>query len=342
MNRPDHRLQGRQLRARHLVIGVAAAVIAGAAMITGIGRLAGFTKMGDALSDAQFGWLALCVVGQVLVFAGYGGALRSTIRADDGASIPVGLSIRVVLASFAATQVFAFGGAGGLALVYWVLRRLDRDRNHAAIRLIGLNTAVYLVFGVVAWCAAGAALLTDEAPPAMTVPWLVGLPVILVAARWFTAAARVGRWTQPSPGLLRRGLATGVGAAVWVRRRLGDRDGRMLFGWAACYWAGDLVSLWAALRAFGAQPGVVAVTAAYTTGYLVQSLPIPLIATAGVDSATTFLLHAVGVPLDLALLGVVAHRVFAFWLPVVPGSVLALTLPRVVARSDVALAGPGG
>jgi len=69
--------------------------------------------------------------------------------------------------------------------------------------------------------------------------------------------------------------------------------------------------------------------AAYTTGYLVQSLPIPLIATAGVDTATTLLLRAVGVPLDLALLGVVAHRVFAFWIPVIPGSVMAFTLRRL-------------
>ena len=72
-----------------------------------------------------------------------------------------------------------------------------------------------------------------------------------------------------------------------------------------------------------------ALTAAYTTGYLVQSLPIPLIATAGVDTATVLLLRTVGVPLDVALLGVVTHRVFAFWIPLVPGSVFALTLLRL-------------
>ncbi len=59
-----------------------------------------------------------------------------------------------------------------------------------------------------------------------------------------------------------------------------------------------------------------------------QALPIPLIATAGVDAATTLLLHVVGVPLDIALVGVVAHRVFAFWLPIVPGSLYALGLAR--------------
>jgi uncharacterized membrane protein YbhN (UPF0104 family) len=129
--------------------------------------------------------------------------------------------------------------------------------------------------------------------------------------------------------VIRRALATGVGAAAWVRRRVNDPTSRPLFGWAVCYWLGDVASLWAALRAFGADPGVVRVAAAYTTGYLVQSLPIPMIATAGVDTATTLLLRTVGVPLDLALLGVVAHRLFAFWLPIVPGSLFALTLSRL-------------
>jgi uncharacterized membrane protein YbhN (UPF0104 family) len=52
---------------------------------------------------------------------------------------------------------------------------------------------------------------------------------------------------------------------------------------------------------------------------LAQALPIPFVATGGVDAATTFTLTAVGVPVEVALLGVVAHRVFAFWLPIGPG-----------------------
>jgi uncharacterized membrane protein YbhN (UPF0104 family) len=129
--------------------------------------------------------------------------------------------------------------------------------------------------------------------------------------------------------VIRRALATGIGATAWVRRRLTDTSSRPLFCWAACYWIGDIASLWAALNAFGGHPGLVALTAAYTTGYLVQSLPIPLIATAGVDTATVLLLRTVGVPLDVALLAVVTHRVFAFWIPLVPGSVFALSLLRL-------------
>ena len=190
------------------------------------------------------------------------------------------------------------------------------------------------------------AFSTDAAPAGMTVPWMIGFPVVLAAAGWFTAPIRVRSWTVPATGLIRHALATGVGAAWWVRRSLRSSEGRRMFAWAACYWLGDMASLWFALRAFGVAPRLPALVVAYATGYLVQALPIPLIATGGVDAATTFLLHAVGVPLDLALVGVVAHRVFAFWLPVIPGSVFALMLPRIgrslAAASSTSAGAPAG
>jgi uncharacterized membrane protein YbhN (UPF0104 family) len=325
----DGGLGERQLRPLHLAVGVLLALLVGAALVTGVGRLAGFAEIRRALEGADLRWLAVCAAGQLVVFAGYTGALRHTIADGGGPWIPSSLLVRVVLASFAATQVFAFGGIGGLALIYWVLRRVGLERDDAFVRLIGLSTAVYLVFGAIGWSAAGWALLTGEAPPGMTVPWLVGIPLVLAAARWFTAPSRVTRWTTATDGLLRKALAIGVGAAAWVRRCLGTRDGRRLLLCAACYWAGGIASLWAALRAYGAEPHVAALVVAYTTGYLVQSLPIPLIATGGVDAATTFLLNALGVPLELALVGVVTHRVFAFWLPVIPGSIFALSLPSI-------------
>jgi uncharacterized membrane protein YbhN (UPF0104 family) len=99
-------------------------------------------------------------------------------------------------------------------------------------------------------------------------------------------------------------------------------------GGAIAYWAGDIASLWAGLKVFDAAPGLVPLALAYFTGYVASILPLPFIATGGVDAATTFALTAVGVPLEAALLGVVAHRLFAFWLPVIPGLILAALLPH--------------
>lgn len=327
-----NRVLAERVRPVHVVLGVAGAIVAGALLITGIARLTGFTQLGDVLEGADLRWLGVCAGGQIAVFAGYTFALRHAVESEGGTAIPPRLAVRIVFASFASTQVFAFGGLAGLAIVYWALTRLGMSRGQAAVRLIGLSTAVYFVFAGIGLGAAALALVRATAPLSMTVPWLVVVPVVIAAARWFTDGSRIGRWTSRRNAMWQRALATGVGAAAWVRRSAADRSRWPVFGWAACYWFGDIASLWAALHAFGGKPALGTLTLVYATGYLVNSLPIPLIATGGVDAATTFLLQAVGVPLEIALVGIVAHRVFAFWLPVMPGTFFAVTLPRLGRR----------
>ena len=319
-------------RALQLALGFVAALVVAAIVVLGIGRLAGFTHLRDAVDDADFVWLLVCVAGQMAVFAGYAGALRHAVASEHGPHMAIAASVELVLASFAATQLLAFGGVGGLAIVYWALRRAGMSRQLASVRVIGLSTAVYLVFAVIAWGGAAWALAVARLPLGATVPWLAAIPIVLLAARWFTEPHRAARWDVGDRRHGRRALAIGIGAAAWVRRSMHAPVGRPLFGWALVYWLGDIASLWAALRAFGATPGLATLVVAYTTGYLAQSLPIPFVATGGVDAATTFLLRAFGVPLDIGLAAVVTHRLFAFWLPVVPGSVLAFNLPRLARR----------
>jgi uncharacterized membrane protein YbhN (UPF0104 family) len=334
-------LRAPPVRPVRVVLGLVAALAIGVLIVVSIGRVAGFADLSDTLGRANAGWLVVCAVGQVTVFAGYAGALRRAIAFEGGPRISPALSLRVVLASFALSQLFATGGAAGLAVTYWALRRVGMGRRIAAIRVIGLSTAVYLVFGLIGWMAALLALVMAIAPLGMTLPWLIGMPVVLGAARWFTDDRRIARWTTTTAGgNLRKALGTGVGAAWWVRRAVADRGhGRAVLGWACCYWAGDIASLGAALHAFGGEAGVVALALVYTTGYLANSLPIPFVATGGMDAATTFALTAVGVPLEVALVSVVAHRVFAFWMPLVPGLVLAGLLRRT--GNALAAAGPG-
>lgn len=317
-----------RLRPVQLALGVLGAGVVGVLVVTGIGRLAGYRDLRQALVGLDPGWLALCLAGQLVVFTGYVGVLRGSVDREVRVRLAPGTALAVVLASFAATQLFAFAGVGGLAVMYWALRRVGVGGHRSAVLLIGINTAVYVAFAAIGVSAALWALTASQAPLAMTVPWLLGVPAVLLVARWFTAPVRVHRWTQPAPGWRRRALAVGVAAAAWVRNLPGDRVGRRILGWALVYWFGNIVSLGAGLAAVGARPALGVIPLVFTTGYLAQSLPIPLIATGGVDAATTFLLEALGVPLELALAGVVVHRVFAFWVPVIPGIVLALLLPR--------------
>ncbi|HJU49037.1 MAG TPA: lysylphosphatidylglycerol synthase transmembrane domain-containing protein [Gaiellaceae bacterium] len=325
MSTPER--QAPHLDWRRVTLGGLLALAVGAAVVFVIGRAAGFAELEETIREGDLAWLTVCAIGQSVVFAGYAGVYRYAAAFEGGPAISAGLSLRVTMASFGLTQLVAAGGAVAMAVTYWAFRRLSFDRHDAAVRMIGLNTLVYLVFGLLGWSAALLALIGDDAPLAMTLPWLVLVPVVLLAARWFTDGRRVRRWSAPGGSWLRQGLAIGVGAAWWVRRSLVASDGRRMLPWALLYWAGDVLSLWGALHAFGAGLGLAAVLLAYATGYVANSVPLPFIATGAMDAATTFALHAVGVPLQIALLAVVAHRVFAFWLPLLPALVLSALLP---------------
>ena len=324
-------------RPAQVALAAGVALIVTAVLVVSIGRFAGFTKLGDTLNGAAWGWLGLCALGQIGVFVGYAGAFRASLAESvsaqnidpENSQVGVWYSLKVALGGFGLTQLVAAGGAAGMAFTFWVLRRLGFSKRNAMVQLITLNTAVYLVFGVLGWLGALVGLLDPAVPKAMTLSWLAGFIAVIAVARWFTQPHRaVAFGAADGAGRLRRALAVGVTAAARVRTCTRTADGRRLLNWSLLYWVGDLVSLWAALRAFGVTVSVAAIVVAYVMGYLAQSVPIPLIATGGVDAATTFTLRAVGVPIEVALLGVVAHRVFAFWLPVFPGLWSATVLVR--------------
>ena len=335
----------RTLRPAQVALAVGAAVIVTTVLVVAIGRLAGFTELEDTLSGATWGWLGLCAVGQIGVFVGYAGAFRSSVADSPsdrggghaGEQPGVWYSLKVALAGFGLTQLVAAGGVAGMAFTFWVLRQLGFSKHNAMVELIALNTAVYFVFGVLGMLGGLVGILDASVPPGMALGWVAGFLVVVALALGFTQRSRgAGTAETEGPGTaetegagrLRRALAVGVSAAARVRRATRTADGHKLLAWSLLYWIGDLVSLWAALRAFGVTVSPAAIVGAYTTGYLAQSIPIPLIATGGVDAATTFTLTAVGVPIEVALLGVVAHRVFAFWLPVIPGMWSATSLVR--------------
>ena len=334
-------------RPAQVALAAGVALIVTAVLVVSIGRFAGFTKLGDTLNGAAWGWLGLCALGQIGVFVGYAGAFRASLAESvsaqnidpENSQVGVWYSLKVALGGFGLTQLVAAGGAAGMAFTFWVLRRLGFSKRNAMVQLITLNTAVYLVFGVLGWLGALVGLLDPAVPKAMTLSWLAGFIAVIAVARWFTQPHRAVAFGA-ADGAGRRPPARGGGgpAAARVRTCTRTADGRRLLNWSLLYWVGDLVSLWAALRAFGVTVSVAAIVVAYVMGYLAQSVPIPLIATGGVDAATTFTLRAVGVPIEVALLGVVAHRVFAFWLPVFPG----LWSATVLVREEIPASGRRG
>jgi glycosyltransferase 2 family protein len=323
---------------RRVLLVVAAAIVLVVGAGTAIGKAANYARLLHELRGAEAEWLPLCLLGEVLAYAGYLVAYRETAAVDGGPRLPVLRTLRIVAAGFGAMVLAT--GAGTLAVDYWALRRAGSSARDALARVIALNTLEWGVLGGAATAAAATLALGVDggAPWAAILPWLVVVPLCVAAALWVSADSRHERLSAPRDGRVRRLFGTAVRGVRLVRLLVSDRAWRRGLGvaGAAVYWAGDLLCLWAGLRAFGVQLGLAALVFAYATGYLVAALPLPAGGAGGVDAAMTYALTLVGVPLAPALLGAFAYRLFNFWLPVLPALAVIPSMRRV-ARDVVAV-----
>jgi uncharacterized membrane protein YbhN (UPF0104 family) len=333
MSEPPQGFEEQALRVpggRRAAFGVVVALLVGVGVVVLIARAAGFAKVRDAIEEADSTWFLVCFLAEVAAFAGYAVVVREALRWRGGPETGFGLSAHVMLASLGATRIVAAAGAGGIAVTYWCFRRARFSTHEAFIRVLGLNTLVYLVFGVGAWTAALLATIgmLGDAPLSLTLPWLVVVPFCLVAARFVTAPTRVERLSQTDGFVLRRGFGYAVAGTAWVREVLPTRTGRQGLGASVVYWGGDVVCLWAALHSVGLSLDPSTLVLAYATGYAAMLLPLPFGGVGGVDAAMTYALTAVGVGLAPALVAVAVYRLFGFWVPTIPALAALVLLPR--------------
>jgi putative heme transporter len=134
--------------------------------------------------------------------------------------------------------------------------------------------------------------------------------------------------------------AGGVRTALGLLRR---RDPALLCAVGA--WGFDIATLWASFRAFGISPPGGVIVMAYFVGWIANALPLPG-GVGGVEGGMIGAFVAFGLPVQEAVLAVLAYRAFSFWLPMVPGGIAYLQLRRNVSRWRVSddptnLAAPG-
>lgn len=310
---------------RRLLLLMALAIVITAGVIALIGQAAHFGKLAHGLERAQFGWLVICALGQVLAYLGYIVCYQAIARLAGGPRLPLGIVLRVVGLAFGAFSVATT--LGGLAVDFWALRETGEPAANASARVIALETLRWAVLSL-ATCVGCVLLLSglaDRPPWGVAVAWLVVTPACFLAGRWFSAPERRGRFTE-GRGVFRGALAIAIRALVYLRQLMHAPliiRARAIVG-ASVFWTGDLLCAWAALRAFGVHIALLPLLVGYSTGLLSEMIPLPAGGAGGVDAALTGGFALAGVPLSSALLAAVTFRLFTFWLP------MALALVSVV------------
>jgi uncharacterized protein (TIRG00374 family) len=321
-------------RRRAIVTAIVALLLA--VLVVGvIGQVTSFDDMLDALREANDWWFPVCLLGEIAAYAGYIAAYRDIARVDGGPRLPWWTVTRVVGVGFGA--FIAGSSFGTLGVDYWALHRAGDEPHRAARRVLALNTLEWFVLAAAATVSAAFLLagIGGTAPAAMQIAWLTITPVCVICALWVTARSRVERFTSipPSTGngrvrrSLRVALADAIGGVVLVRKilRYPRRYPLAVLGFPV-FWAGDILTMYAALRAFGESVDVLPLILAYTTAYVVTSLPLPAGGAGGVEAGLAFSLKAIGVPLAPALLATLVYRFFTMWLPL---GIAALALTQV-------------
>jgi putative heme transporter len=313
-------------------------------------QLGGVKHTWDRLNDGDAWWIAVAVIVEVISMASYI-AIFQGVHVPPGSPIRWRHSYQITMAGLAATRLFAAGGAGGVAVTAWSLRRSGMHSREVAQRMIAFLVLLYGVY-MAALVVCGVGLYTGVFPGphpfAITiVPAIIGaVGLMAIFALAFVPRdleqrlrrielrreSRFGR--RLAHWLVRFAAATSAasGGARFALRKLRHPEWA-LFG-VVTWWGFNIAVLYATFRAFGAAPPVAVLVQAYFVGMLANLLPLPG-GIGGVDGGMIGALVAFGVGGGLALIAVLVYRLLAFWLPSIPGVIAYFQLRRTVGRWEV-------
>jgi uncharacterized membrane protein YbhN (UPF0104 family) len=317
-----------------IVGGIVVAVAALIVLVPGLGSLR------DRLAGAQPAWIAIAAALQLGSCAGYVLVFRGVFcqRMSWRTSTEIGLS------ELAANSLLSVGGAGGLALGAWILRRggltaaFIARRTVAFFLLTSLANVGFLVLGGVG-LATG---LLGDSPSFLLglIPAIAGLGAIALALAARSLAARLARRPMRTRVVA---AAEAVGEGVDEALALVRRGNPAILVGASAYLLFDVAMLGACFKAFGNDvPAVGILLVAYLIGQLGSLIPIPG-GIGGVDGGLIGTLVLYGVDPADAAAAVIAYRGLLLTIPAALGLPALAVLRRRLRDEahDIAACAPG-
>ncbi|HXB64012.1 MAG TPA: lysylphosphatidylglycerol synthase transmembrane domain-containing protein [Solirubrobacteraceae bacterium] len=337
---PSHEELLRVRLTRRRMLAFAAFVLAALAFLYFVlPQVGGVQQTWDRLNEGDAWWIAVAVAVEVVSMASYV-AIFQGVHVPSGSPIRWRHSYQITMAGLAATRLFAAGGAGGVAVTAWSLRRSGMASREVAQRMIAFLVLLYGVY-MAALVVCGVGLYTGVFPGphpfAITiVPAIVGaVGLVAIVGLAFVPPDLEERLARGRLARLQRfaaAPASASGGARFAMQKLRHPEWALLG--VVTWWGFNVAVLYATFRAFGDAPPVAVLVQAYFVGMLANLLPLPG-GIGGVDGGMIGALVAFGVGGGLALIAVLVYRLLAFWLPSIPGVIAYFQLRRTVGRWEL-------
>jgi uncharacterized protein (TIRG00374 family) len=302
----------------------------------------------DALATLDEGnpwWIALAVVFNIGAFGAYVALFRGVVG-ERVLHLDWRESYQITMAGLAATRLFSAGGAGGIILTYWALRKAGMERRQSACRMVaflallyGVYLAALVVFGILL----RTNVLPGKSPIGLTiVPAAMAAAVIaiflLIALIPEDFERRLGRFTQGYRfGRFVRRLATAPATVASGTRtalafvRNPRRGGLAVIG-AIGFWAANIAILWASFEAFSVDVPIAVLVQGFFVGMAANLFPGAPGGVGAVDAGLIGAFVLFGLPGSDVFAAVLIYRLIAFWLPIPPGVVAFLQLRKTAER----------
>jgi uncharacterized protein (TIRG00374 family) len=310
------------------VIGGVAVLVLIVVLAPGLGQVRGLLEKGNG------NWLAVAVGLEALSCISYVLMFRPIFCRH----MPWRTTWELGWSELAMGSILPASGIGGLALGAWILHEGGMPGDQIARR----SVAFFLLKGSVNFVAVAVvgvliAVGVLDPPQSLLLTILPALGAVATIAG-VLLVPRLGPGRSPSAhtskvrrGLshARRALIGGVTEATAILRR---RDALLIIGGIG-YWFWDNAVLWATFHAFGYSPAISVVLMGYLIGQLGGLLPIP----GGIGGITgglfgTLILY--GTPVAVTAAAVLAYQIILFWVPLLIGSVMFISLRRGLNRPD--------
>jgi uncharacterized protein (TIRG00374 family) len=328
---------------RRLILTGAVVLLMFGAIYVALPNVIGLEDAIAKIGEGEWQWFVVALGFNVAAFAAYVALFRGVIG-ENLVHLDWRESYQITMAGLAASRLLSAGGAGGVVLSYWALRKAGMKRSEAARRMVAFLVVLYSVY-VFAVILFGVLLRTGvlpgEAPVSVTiVPAAIAGGIALIVILFalipgdlpgrltFSGDSRVLRLIA-SLSAVPATIATGTRTALGFIRN--PRKGGLAVAGAVGFWAANIGILWASFMAFDESVPIGVIVMGFFVGMAANIAPDP----AGVGAVDGGLIGAFvifGLPASTVIAAVLIYRLIAFWLPLPPGIVAFLQLRRTVAR----------
>jgi uncharacterized protein (TIRG00374 family) len=297
-------------------------------------KLVGLSDALSKLDDADPVWIAVAIGFNLVAIATYI-ALFKAVVGGDALRLTWGETYEINMAGVAATLIFSAGGAGGIALTYWALRKAGMPRHEVGRRMVAFLSLHYIfypfaliIFGVLLRTGVLEGKHSVEltiVPAAIAGAMLLfGVVLALIPS---DLAARVASHAHSERS---KSIAAGIAkvpavAAEGFRFALSlfahpSRGGLAVFG-AVGFWAANIGILWASFHAFGVHVPLAVVVQGFFLGMVANLFPLAPAGVGAVDAGMIGAFVLFGLPEETVFPAILVYRLVAFWLPIPPGIV---------------------